>query len=205
MSGRYVSRVLESGLARPLTATAIACATLADDKTGERIWPSMDYLAWLARKSVRSVQTAVHTLTRMEILVVVRPAGRYRPVHYRMDLTKLPGRAGYTRRHVMGATSARAQAADTSRRVQSAGNSAAASAALMGAKSAAFFPFMGAKAVAPDPSERDPSHVQAPALPLWKSQRPAACRGRPRNRRSRWSRAAPTRRPLPRPAPSSAT
>jgi len=92
MSGRYVTRVLESGLPLHLTRTAVACATFADDKDGRRIWPSVKTLTDLTRQSERTVQNHLKALRELDVLEVVEPATRYRATHYRMVLEKLPRR-----------------------------------------------------------------------------------------------------------------
>lgn len=92
MSGRYVSRVLESDLPAHLSKTAEACATFADDGDGSKVKPSMKYLAWLTKQGVRTVQRHMHELIAMEVLVELNAATQHRPAHYRMDLTKLPAR-----------------------------------------------------------------------------------------------------------------
>jgi hypothetical protein len=94
MSGRYVSRVLESNLPAYLSKTAEALATFADDD-GYKIWPSVPYVAWLTKQSERTVQNHLAALRKLEILVEHRPATQHRPTEYRMDLTKLPTRPAF--------------------------------------------------------------------------------------------------------------
>lgn len=94
MSGRYVSRVLESDLPAHLSKTAEALATFADDD-GHKIKPSIAYVAWLTKQSERTVQNHMAALRKMEILVERIPATQRRPAVYWMDLAKLPRRPAF--------------------------------------------------------------------------------------------------------------
>jgi hypothetical protein len=96
MSGRYVTRVLESSLT-PLAMklTAAALASFADDVDGRRVQPSMDYVAWLTGLTTRAVQVHVKELRRMQVLIEVNPATQWRPTHYQMRLEALPTRAPF--------------------------------------------------------------------------------------------------------------
>jgi hypothetical protein len=96
MSGRYVTRVLESSLT-PLAMklTAAALASFADDVDGRQVKPSMDYVAWLTGLTTRAVQVHVKELRRMHVLIQVQPATQWRPTHYQMRLEALPCRAPF--------------------------------------------------------------------------------------------------------------
>ncbi|MEP7304174.1 MAG: hypothetical protein ABJA98_01525 [Acidobacteriota bacterium] len=95
MSGRYVSRVLESGLSQVLKPIAVACATYARDSDGTQIRMGMKELAHLADVSLRTAKTHVQALRDMEppVLETVRKATQHLPAHYRMVLDNLPPRA----------------------------------------------------------------------------------------------------------------
>lgn len=94
MSGRYVSYVLESALARDLKFTAVVLASYADDD-GYRIWPSMGEVAHLRGVTERAVQYHVKELRQMEILAVVKEATQWFPAQYRLVREKLPWREPY--------------------------------------------------------------------------------------------------------------
>ena len=94
MSGRYVSRVLESALPPDLKFTAAVLASFADDD-GYRIWPAMGEVAHLRGLKERAVQYHVRELRDMEILEIVKPATQWWPAQYRMVLEKLPARPPY--------------------------------------------------------------------------------------------------------------
>jgi hypothetical protein len=166
MSGRYVSRVLESDLPPHLSKTAEALATFADED-GRRIKPSMPYLAWLTKQSVRTVQNHMAVLRRLEILVELSPATQHRPAHYRMVLENLPLRPPFRLPEVQLPAPL-----DGPPEVQP-----AAPLAPRGATSAS----RGATAVAPDPSidpyvqTHTPRAREAPALPLVGPVPPPRC------------------------------
>jgi len=94
MSGRYVSRVFESGLAPDLKFTAAVLASFADED-GYRIWPAMGEVAHLRGLKERAVQYHIKELRRMEILEIVKPATQWWPTQYRLVLDRLPARAPY--------------------------------------------------------------------------------------------------------------
>ena len=93
MSGRYVSRVLESALPADVKFTAAVFASFADEVG--RCWPSIGQVAHLRGLQERAVQYHVKELRRMEIFAVEREATQWHPAHYRIVLDKLPGRAPY--------------------------------------------------------------------------------------------------------------
>jgi hypothetical protein len=93
MSGRYVSRVLESALVADLKFTAAVFASFADDDG--RCWPSIGHVAYLRGLQARAVQYHVKELQRMEIFQVVRAATQWAPTHYRIVLDQLPRRPAY--------------------------------------------------------------------------------------------------------------
>jgi hypothetical protein len=144
MSGRYVSRVLESNLAAHLSKTAEAFATFADED-GCKIRPSVAYVAWLTKQSERTVQNHLAALRKMEILVERIPATQHRPAEYAMDLAKLPARPAFRLPEVQLAAPL-----DLPPEVQPAAPLTARGATLDA---------RGATAVAPDPS-LDPKYVQ---------------------------------------------
>src|SRR6266404_4218030 len=94
MSGRYVSRVLESDLAPDLKFTAAVLASFADDH-GRQVRPAIGLVAYLRGIAERQVQYHVKELRHMEILELLKPATQWRPAHYRMRLDRLPARAPY--------------------------------------------------------------------------------------------------------------
>lgn len=93
MSGRHVSRVLESNLAPDLKFTAAVFASFADDEG--ICWPAIGHVAFLRGLEERRVQYHVKELRRMEILSVDRPATQWHPTRYRLQLEHLPTRAAY--------------------------------------------------------------------------------------------------------------
>jgi len=93
MSGRYVSRVLESALGSELKFTAAIFASFADEDG--RCWPSIGQVAYLRGVGVRAVQYHVKELQHMDILQILRPATQWLPPHYRVALEQLPARAPY--------------------------------------------------------------------------------------------------------------
>jgi hypothetical protein len=94
MSGRYVSRVLESALAPDLKFTAAVLASFADDN-GYRIWPAVGEVAYLRGVSERSIQFHLKELRHMAILETVKPATQWFPAQYRLVLEHLPARRPY--------------------------------------------------------------------------------------------------------------
>jgi hypothetical protein len=94
MSGRCVSRVLESALAPDLKFTAVVFASFAEDD-GTQIFPSVGLVAHLRGLQERAVQYHVRDLRRMAILEVIRPATQWQAAHYRIVLENLPVRAPY--------------------------------------------------------------------------------------------------------------
>lgn len=94
MSGRAVSRVLESALEPEVKFTAAVLSSFGTDD-GDRIWPSVGEVAYLRGVSERTVQVHLKELRQMAILEVVKAATQWWPVHYRMRLDLLPARAPY--------------------------------------------------------------------------------------------------------------
>jgi hypothetical protein len=93
VSGAYVSRVLESGLAADLKFTAVVFASFADDHGV--CWPAIGRVAYLRGLEERRVQYHVKELRRMEIFEIVRQATKWQPTYYRLQLEKLPPRVPY--------------------------------------------------------------------------------------------------------------
>jgi len=93
MSGRYVSRVLESGLAPDLKFTAAVFASFADEDG--LCWPSIGHVAHLRGLEERRVQYHVKEFRRMELFEIVRPATQWHPTYYRIQLDKFPSRPPY--------------------------------------------------------------------------------------------------------------
>jgi len=94
MSGRSVSRVLESALAPDLKFTAAVFASFADDDGF--MHPSIGHVAYLRGLEERRVQYHVKELRSMAVFELVRPATQWHPTRYRIVFEKLPGRAPYT-------------------------------------------------------------------------------------------------------------
>jgi len=97
VSGRWVSRVLDSGLPPDLKFTAAVFASFASDDPHENgeCWPSIGHVAHLRGLEERRVQYHVKELRRMEIVDIVRPATQWHPTRYRINPDKLPPRAPY--------------------------------------------------------------------------------------------------------------
>jgi hypothetical protein len=93
MSGRSVSRVLESALAPDLKFTAAVFASFADDDGF--MHPSIGHVAYLRGLEARRVQYHVKELRAMAVFELVRPATQWHATSYRIAFEKLPGRAPY--------------------------------------------------------------------------------------------------------------
>jgi hypothetical protein len=94
MSGRLVSRVLESNLRPDLKFTAVVLASFGDDE-GYHIRPAMRHVAHLRGLEERQAKYHVKELRRLEILDIVHPATQWQPTDYRMRVEKLPPRIAY--------------------------------------------------------------------------------------------------------------
>jgi hypothetical protein len=98
MSAKLARRVLESGLSPALKPLLTAMA-LFGNEDGERIYPSVDRLAFMLGKTRRSIEKQLSKLRADHVLVPVDstaggrlPGGRGRSVMYFLDVNALPAR-----------------------------------------------------------------------------------------------------------------
>jgi hypothetical protein len=105
MAGKLAMRVFESGLSPTLKPTAATMALFGND-AGERIYPSVDRLAYLMGLTRRTVERQLSELRAIGVLVPESsisggrlPGGRGRSVLYRLNVEALPTRNGFEPRH----------------------------------------------------------------------------------------------------------
>lgn len=111
MSQLLAGRVWHSGLDGRLKPVAAALADVAD--RNNKVYPSVDYVAWLCGCSKRSVQRAMHELFRLGVIEMtgardqddkvlettienLGKGGRGRRTEYRLVPDKLPSRAPWS-------------------------------------------------------------------------------------------------------------
>ena len=76
------------------TAVLVALADHGDDH-GNRVFPSVGYLAWKTGLHERTVQRIMRSLEQRGTLKRVRSPGYHRPTAYRLDLSVLPQKPPY--------------------------------------------------------------------------------------------------------------
>lgn len=91
------------GIKAPHT-TKLVLQALADhaDDDGNRVYPSVDYIAWKTDLSSRQVQRIMKGLRGLGALVLVRRARQHSPAEYRLSLDAMPLKVPYTRVAVRG-------------------------------------------------------------------------------------------------------
>lgn len=94
MSIFVMAKVWQYDLPHPEQAVLLSMADHANDD-GERIFPSMERIAWKTGYSKRQVQRVVQSLKESGVLVVVAPARWNRPTEYRIDFDKATPKPPY--------------------------------------------------------------------------------------------------------------
>lgn len=99
MSAKVARLVLNSALPARVKATAHVLATYADD-AGDRIFPSLDRLAWDLDKSERQVRSDLTYLVEKGVLIPLSPrtGGAGITTRYRLDVAALPSRPAYAKK-----------------------------------------------------------------------------------------------------------
>jgi len=93
MSGRLVSRVLESALPAWLKPYAVAFASFARDD-GSRVYPSVSTIGRMVGRTRRAAQTATTELRRRQVLELARASGRGQSARYVFNAAALPAPDG---------------------------------------------------------------------------------------------------------------
>jgi hypothetical protein len=87
--------IYESGLPRWLKDIAMCFACCADYRSGGRMFPSVERVAWRLDIKVRQVQRGVSELRKLGVFKVAREARHHMPTEYVLDLAGLPKRDAF--------------------------------------------------------------------------------------------------------------